>query len=111
VQYSLHTPRFFCAHGAYAQHPLRGQQYQEMKALMNDADELHVIRGHVHGDPLIFDMYASSMIEDVNVWLNVIDAQYNIIFWNAAAERMSGYTRAEVLGNGQIWELLYPDVS
>lgn len=54
---------------------------------------------------------SSNIIENVNVWLNVLDQQLNIVFWNSTAERLSGYLRDEVLGHSRVWEQLYPDAS
>lgn len=53
--------------------------------------------------------FFNSIIEDVNVWLNVLDDRLNIILWNATAERLSGYLREEVMGHAGIWTWLYPD--
>ncbi|MCW8888590.1 MAG: sensor domain-containing diguanylate cyclase [Gammaproteobacteria bacterium] len=46
---------------------------------------------------------------DTAMWLNALDKDANVIMWNRAAEKISGYTQDEVLGRGDIWELLYPD--
>ncbi len=50
-----------------------------------------------------------AVIDDANVWVNVLDTDANVIIWNRAAERISGYSREEVVGNGKIWKWLYPD--
>jgi PAS domain S-box-containing protein len=50
-----------------------------------------------------------SIISNVNVWMMVLDHRGNILEWNAAAERMSGYSAQEVLGRNDIWKKLYPD--
>ena len=55
--------------------------------------------------------FSSSIIENVNVWLNILDNQLNVVLWNTTAEQLSGYSREEVLGHNHIWELLYPDES
>jgi PAS domain S-box-containing protein len=39
----------------------------------------------------------------------VLDRNANVVFWNRAAEEISGYAREEVIGRHRIWELLYPD--
>jgi len=66
-----------------------------------------------HGQPQISffsqDAYSISIIENVNVWLNIYDKDLNLVFWNAVAEKISGYSREEVLGHKKIWEWLYPD--
>lgn len=57
----------------------------------------------------IQDRLSDSIIENVNVWLNVLDQDLNIVLWNATAERLSGYQRSEVQGHNQVWTWLYPD--
>jgi len=52
---------------------------------------------------------SDSIVENVNVWLDALDMQLNIVLWNRVAERISGYTSEEVLGNNQIWTWMYPD--
>jgi len=55
--------------------------------------------------------FLESVIQNADVWLNVLDNQANVVLWNQAAEVISGYDGAEVLGNAQIWEWLYPDAA
>jgi len=50
-----------------------------------------------------------SVIENANVWLNVLDRNANVVIWNKAAESISGFSRDEVIGNNKIWEWFYPD--
>lgn len=49
------------------------------------------------------------LIELADVWINVVDREGKVILWNREAERISGYSREEVLGNAEIWERLFPD--
>jgi len=53
--------------------------------------------------------FLESIIENANVWLNVLDNENNVVIWNKAAEIISGYSREEVLGHQKIWSWLYPD--
>ena len=53
--------------------------------------------------------YLKSIIENANVWLDVLDAEGNVVIWNRAAEEISGYKKEEVIGHAKIWEWLYPD--
>ena len=53
--------------------------------------------------------FLEAIIENANVWLNVLDERKNVVMWNKAAETISGYSRKEVLGHGKIWDWLYPD--
>ena len=50
-----------------------------------------------------------SIIENANVWIDVLDEKGNVIIWNKAAEEISGYKAEEVIGHKKIWEWLYPD--
>ncbi len=43
------------------------------------------------------------------MWLNMLDKDANVIMWNSAAEKISGYNKQEVIGKNDIWKLLYPD--
>lgn len=53
--------------------------------------------------------FSDSIVENVNVWLNVFDAKLNIVLWNKVAEQISGYSREEVVGHNNVWDWLYPD--
>jgi len=53
--------------------------------------------------------FYESIIDNANIWLNVLDEDANVIIWNKAAEQISGYSRREVVGHGKIWEWLYPE--
>ncbi|MFW6040224.1 MAG: MEDS domain-containing protein [Thermoplasmatota archaeon] len=52
--------------------------------------------------------FRERIIQDANIWLNVIDKDGNVLVWNKAAEKISGYSEEEVIGNNRIWEWLYP---
>jgi PAS domain S-box-containing protein len=53
--------------------------------------------------------FRESIIDNANVWLDVLDEKANVVIWNKAAEAISGYSREEVIGHDKIWEWLYPD--
>ena len=53
--------------------------------------------------------YLEMVIDNANVWLNVVDKEGNVVIWNKAAEEISGYARDEVIGHNKIWEWSYPD--
>lgn len=55
--------------------------------------------------------YLETVIDNANVWLNVLDHEGAVIIWNKAAEEISGYSREEVIGHNKIWEWAYPDES
>lgn len=50
-----------------------------------------------------------SIIQNVNVWMMVIDSTGKILEWNTAAERISGYPAADVVGKKDVWREIYPD--
>ncbi len=53
--------------------------------------------------------FQESIIDNANIWLNVLDENANVVIWNKAAEKISGYSREEVYGRADIWEWFYPD--
>lgn len=53
--------------------------------------------------------FREAVIESANVWINVLDTEGNVVIWNEAAERISGYLTEEVTGHARVWEWLYPD--
>lgn len=53
--------------------------------------------------------FVDSIFENVNVWINAYDQDMNLVMWNPQAEKTSGYSRDEVVGNNKIWEWLYPN--
>lgn len=55
------------------------------------------------------NQFLEVVIDNANVWLNVLDEKANVLIWNRAAETISGYFREEVVGHDKIWEWLYPD--
>ena len=50
-----------------------------------------------------------TVVEQMPVILDAIDEQGNIQIWNSEAEKVSGYSASEMVGNPKAWELLYPD--
>lgn len=59
----------------------------------------------------LFNLFSfqSEMLETAAMWINTLDINGNITFWNRAAEKISGYSRDEVLYKNNIWDYLYPD--
>ncbi len=56
----------------------------------------------------LFDQY-NSVLDTAAIWINKLDLEGNVVYWNQKAEQISGYTAAEVTGHDKIWEWLYPD--
>lgn len=55
------------------------------------------------------NQFQQTIIDNVEVWLAVYDAQGDIAIWNKTAERISGYSREEVQSRRHLMTLLYPD--
>ena len=53
--------------------------------------------------------FQNEMLDTASIWIDMFDARGKTTFWNLAAERISGYSREEVLGHAKIWKWLYPD--
>ncbi|MFP4249770.1 MAG: PAS domain S-box protein, partial [Armatimonadota bacterium] len=54
-------------------------------------------------------LFRHSLIDQANLWLMALDRDCNVVLWNRAAERVSGYARNEVIGNDRVWAMLFPD--
>ncbi len=76
-----------------------------LQGTLIDITELKRAEREIRG----ISQFQESIIDNANVWLNVLDERANIILWNKAAEAISGYSREEVVGHDKIWEWLYPD--
>jgi PAS domain S-box-containing protein len=49
------------------------------------------------------------MLENMPVLIDALDENGNIIFWNKEAERVTGYSKEEIINNPDAFKLLYPD--
>lgn len=49
------------------------------------------------------------VVQHMPVLLAAFNGTDNCVFWNATCEAVTGYSAAEVVGNTQIWQQLYPD--
>jgi PAS domain S-box-containing protein len=49
------------------------------------------------------------VMDSTAMWLNILDNDAKVVMWNKGAEQISGYREGEILGRGDIWELLYPE--
>ena len=57
----------------------------------------------------LLNQFRESVIDNANIWINVLDAGARVTVWNKAAEQISGYRREEVIGRDVVWDWLYPD--
>ena len=53
--------------------------------------------------------FQRNVIDNANIWINMLDNKVNVTVWNKVAEKISGYSAQEVIGHNKIWEWLYPD--
>ncbi|SES62979.1 PAS domain S-box-containing protein [Methanococcoides vulcani] len=53
--------------------------------------------------------FQQTVIENADIWLDVLNKDAEVVIWNNAAEKISGYAREEIIGSTKIWDLLYPD--
>ncbi len=53
--------------------------------------------------------FQESVIINAKLWMTFLDNKNNVVIWNKAAEEITGYTRDEVVGHGNIWKWVYPD--
>ena len=53
--------------------------------------------------------FREAVIENANVLVSALDRDRKFVLWNRGAERITGYTRDEVLGHNKVWEWAYPD--
>ena len=53
--------------------------------------------------------FQDGLLDTAAIWIDMFDSKGNMTFWNLAAERISGYSREEVLGHAKIWDWLYPN--
>jgi PAS domain S-box-containing protein len=51
----------------------------------------------------------SGIMENALVMIAVLDKKGTIFRWNHAAVSITGYKKEEVIGNANVWKLLYPD--
>jgi PAS domain S-box-containing protein len=60
---------------------------------------------------LALGRFLEGVMDTVDVWTSAADRDGNILVWNQAAERISGYRRDQVIGDNSVWALMYPDES
>ncbi|KIX14776.1 PAS domain S-box protein [Dethiosulfatarculus sandiegensis] len=78
----------------------------EVKNVMTSAREI-TDRKRAEQEIRRLGQFLEGVIENANVWLTVLDADYKVLIWNRAAEPISGYNR--VVGSRKIWRNLFSD--
>ncbi len=71
-------------------------EYRQLQKKYSQVQEL--LNAHLEG-----------LLDSAAIWINTLDAQGNITYWNKAAAQISGYRAAEVVGHARVWDWLYPD--
>lgn len=56
-----------------------------------------------------WERFVASILETNAVLLSGLDRDHRFVFWNPGAERITGYSRGEVLGGRGALEFIYPD--
>lgn len=56
-----------------------------------------------------WERFVEAILGTNAVLLSGLDRDHRFVFWNSGAERITGYTREEVLGGGGALEFIYPD--
>lgn len=59
--------------------------------------------------PPTWDRFLEAILETNAVLMSALDREHRFVFWNRGAERLTGYSREEVLGGGSVLEVIYPD--
>lgn len=90
--------------------PILTEDHQGFCVLVRHFEERHEFASqNLPEDNIQLSQFLESVIDNADVWLNVLDNQANVLIWNKAAELISGYEKKEVQNTSKIWEWLYPD--
>lgn len=55
--------------------------------------------------------YYEKLLDEANIWIEVLDRDGRVILWNKKAEEVTGYKRKHILGTVRKWQMLYPSAS
>jgi PAS domain S-box-containing protein len=53
--------------------------------------------------------FLENIIMNAKLLMAFLDLKGNVVIWNSAAAEITGYSGDEVLGQNDVWKLLYPD--
>lgn len=98
----------------------RGKQSNELaktvEELSHKLEEAHLELAQQIEDQKNIEENVSSLLrfhtatmESDGVWVSTLDMKNSVTLWNRAAEKISGYSFAEVVREEDIWEKLFPD--
>ena len=57
----------------------------------------------------LLNAHLEGLLDSASIWINTLDVEGNVTYWNKAAAQISGYRAAEVVGHARVWDWLYPD--
>ncbi|MBU0606137.1 MAG: PAS domain S-box protein, partial [Candidatus Omnitrophica bacterium] len=52
--------------------------------------------------------YYENLLNEANVWMEVVDREGNTLLWNKKAEEIAGFKKEDLTGNLKKWDLEYP---
>ena len=61
------------------------------------------------GEIVRLSQFLSIVVEHANMWLVALDETMEVVIWNQAAARMSGYSAEEMIGHNRFFDILFPD--
>ena len=88
---------------------LVSERTSELKIANTRLEEEIAQHKQLQDEIALLSRFRETVINTADVWLFVTDEHNNVLIWNHAAEKISGYTRAEVVGSKKPWLSLYPD--
>ncbi len=53
--------------------------------------------------------FRAAVMHSATAWIMIVDNDRRITFWNHGAERITGYSAAEIMADPHAWETLYPE--
>ncbi|MDO8303575.1 MAG: PAS domain S-box protein, partial [Sedimentisphaerales bacterium] len=88
---------------------LVSERASELKIANTRLEEELVQHRKLQAEIARLSQFRETVIDAADIWLFVTDKNNNIVIWNRAAEKISGYSRQEVVGGKKPWLSLYPD--
>ena len=77
--------------------------------LSADITRYKEIQEELRNERNVLSNLLKEMLDTAAIWIDILDTEGNVSFWNKAAEDISGYSAEEVVGHAEVWNLLFPD--
>ncbi|MBN1526710.1 MAG: PAS domain S-box protein [Candidatus Omnitrophica bacterium] len=55
--------------------------------------------------------YYEKLLDEANIWIEVLDREGRVLLWNKKAEDVTGYKRKHLLGTLRKWQMEYPNAA